>query len=45
MLSNHWLYEHFCRKKVESLVSVDLILQMNDSWRVKLKSKLKNVLV
>lgn len=29
-LSKHRLYEHFHREEVESVVSPDLILQMND---------------
>ena len=45
ILSKHRLYEHFRREEVESVVSLDLILQRNDSWIPKLKLKMKNFLV
>ena len=45
VLSKHRSYEHFRREEVESVVSLDLILQMNDSWIAKLNSKMKNFLV
>ena len=44
-LSKHRLYEHFRQEEVESVVSPDLILQMNDWWIAKLKSKMQNFLV
>ena len=43
ILSKHRLYEYFRREEVESVVSLNLILQMNDSWIAKLKSKMKTL--
>lgn len=41
-LWEHEFYEHFFQQEVESVVSFNLMLQVNDSWITKLKSKMKN---
>ena len=45
ILVKHRLYEHFRQDEVNSVISMDIILQMNDSWATNLKTKMKNFLV
>ena len=45
ILAEHRLYEHFCQDEVHSVLSMDIILQLNDPWAANLKMKMKILLV
>ena len=45
VLAKHRFYEHFRQDEANSVLSMDIILQLNDSWATNLKTKMKNFLV